>query len=60
MVISELQKILRAMKKAHGDLSVRVFDFEWHAFCDIDSEYIKARKDGRSDFLCLTPVDGEK
>ena len=61
MVISELLRILRAMKKEHGDIAVRIFDFEWHAFCDIDVEYIKPLKNKqRKAFLCLNIMDCDK
>jgi len=53
MKISELLKILRAKKKAYGDLEIRVYDPDWRAYYNIDVKYIEKTNDEGDDFLCL-------
>ena len=58
MKISELLRILRAKKKEHGDLEIRVYDYSWQAYYNIDVGYIEKTTNEGDDFLCLnTPSD---
>ena len=53
MKISELLKVLRAKKKEHGDLEIRVYDYSWRAYYNIDVEYIEKTDSEGDHFLCL-------
>ena len=53
MKISELLRILRANKKKHGDLVVRIYDLDWRGYYNIQPEEVKKLEDEGDDFLCL-------
>ena len=53
MKISELLRVLRAKKKEHGNLEVRVYDYSWQAYYNINVNHIKKTDNEGDDFLCL-------
>ena len=53
MKISELLRILRANKKEHGDLVVRIYDLDWRGYYNIEAKEIAIINDEGDNFLCF-------